>query len=414
MMASPDTSGSLDDPGDDTARRFQYQWTYAAIMCCQLLDGSEDVAEIFCEHHEDILQKHTDGTFSGLQLKTRDADQDVWRTSDPALLSSFATFAKLEAAFPGQFRRFLFLTNYPLHSGKNGKDICHVLATIQAAAAHAELPSSVLAFLSKVAKKAGCSEDIALSALKKSSASADLPGRADVEARLFTTLTPVWTKATECSHASLQRAAKALVTECGRASSLAHEGLLPAYVPLSVNDGKMAADAITFKRMTKERVLQTLEEGFAATASLDGDTSTMSVGSSGSPALLKAKLDAGGFSATSLNSATDLRDRADYLAMVWTKKHGEPRGLQRQQNIRTVVLRDAADAFEASRRDGSKFGVHMLNEFRKRLQIRRQQAGQQLHDCSNEHLEGFAYGLTSECQIEWSLERPWERNDEHR
>jgi hypothetical protein len=156
--------------------------------------------------------------------------------------------------------------------------------------------------------------------------------------------------------------------------------------------------------------LRALENGFQTTATLDGDTATLPPLSTGSTALLHAKLDAGGFSVTSLNSAEDLRNKADYLSLVWTKKHGEQLGLQRQHHIRSVVLRDAADAYEATKQEDRKFGLRMLADLRARLHSRRQQPGQQLHDCSNEHLEGFAYGLTSECQIVWSADRPWERS----
>jgi len=58
-------------------------------------------------------------------------------------------------------------------------------------------------------------------------------------------------------------------------------------------------------------VLTALEDGFAGTATLDGDASLMNNRTTGSPALLTAKLEAGGFSVTSINSATDLRNKAD-------------------------------------------------------------------------------------------------------
>jgi hypothetical protein len=114
MSIDPSNAVAVGDPGDDIARRYQYQWAYAAILSCTLLDDTEDVAELFCEHHEDILLKHTDGTFTGLQLKTRNSDQRIWSTTDEDLWKSFAKFAGLEAAYPGQFRRFCFLTNHPL------------------------------------------------------------------------------------------------------------------------------------------------------------------------------------------------------------------------------------------------------------------------------------------------------------
>jgi hypothetical protein len=64
-VPSPDSIPATGDPGDDTARRYRYQWTYAAIVCCLLLDEIDDVTEVFCEHHEDVLIKHADGMCSG-------------------------------------------------------------------------------------------------------------------------------------------------------------------------------------------------------------------------------------------------------------------------------------------------------------------------------------------------------------
>ncbi|WP_157726327.1 dsDNA nuclease domain-containing protein, partial [Imhoffiella purpurea] len=54
-MPNPENTLADGDPGDDTANRYRFQWTWAAIMCCKLLDDSEDVEEVFCEHHEDVL-----------------------------------------------------------------------------------------------------------------------------------------------------------------------------------------------------------------------------------------------------------------------------------------------------------------------------------------------------------------------
>ena len=411
MTSRLDTVTAVGDPGDETARRYAYQWTYAAILCCMLLDETEDVIEVFCEHHEDVLLKHQDGMFSGVQVKTRDTDQDVWRTSDDGLRASFAKFARLERDFPGQFRRFSFLTNHPLHSGKNGMDICHVLAEILKAANSLALSKPVRTFVSRVARGAGCSEDVAFAALRKCTASADLPKRGDVEARLIATVVPVWGRAAECSHGVVVRATKCLIQACGEASSLAHEGLLPAYLPLRTVAHDAAQIAIEAKRLTQDGVRRALETGYQQTAPLEGDPAAIAAASVGSSGLLRAKLDAGGFSVTSINSAEDLRNKADYLSLVWTKKHGAHQGVQRQHHIRSLVLRDAADAHEATKTKDQRFGTRMLADMRARLQARRHEPSQRLYDCSNEHLEGFAYGLTSECQILWSVDRPWEAEE---
>lgn len=130
---TPDATLPSGDPGDETGRRFRYQWTYAAVLSCMLLDETCDVAEVFCEHHEDVLLKHTDASFTGIQVKTRQSDQDVWKTGDPAVKASWARFSRLESDYPGRFRAFRFLTNHPLHSAGNIQDMRHVLETVSGA-----------------------------------------------------------------------------------------------------------------------------------------------------------------------------------------------------------------------------------------------------------------------------------------
>jgi len=81
--------------------------------------------------------------------------------------------------------------------------------------------------------------------------------------------------------------------------------------------------------------------------------------------------------------------------------------LQQYSHIRSLVLSDSARAFELAKDRGPAFGLSMLDELRQRLRDRRQ-AGAQLYECSDEHLEGVAYALTSECTVQWSKDRPWE------
>ena len=83
------------DTGDETASRYRYQWIYAAIMCCMLLDDTQHVTEVYCEKLEDVLLKYDDDTFSGLQVKTRASNQEPWKTSDEDVIKSFARFVHL-------------------------------------------------------------------------------------------------------------------------------------------------------------------------------------------------------------------------------------------------------------------------------------------------------------------------------
>jgi hypothetical protein len=70
-IPSPENTVASGDPGDETANRYRFQWTWAAVVCCMILDDTEDVEEVFCEHHEDVLLKHRDGSFTGQQGRCR-------------------------------------------------------------------------------------------------------------------------------------------------------------------------------------------------------------------------------------------------------------------------------------------------------------------------------------------------------
>ena len=157
--------------------------------------------------------------------------------------------------------------------------------------------------------------------------------------------------------------------------------------------------------MNKARLLTVLDQGVDATEPLYSDPRDITEPGAGEISLLRLKLSAGGFSAVSLNAAEDLRSKADYLGVSWTKKH--PEGLQRYSHVRSLVLRDAADAFESAKSGQEPFGLHMLSELRARF-ARRRTVGPQLYGCSDEHLEGLAYSLTSQCKVYWSPARPWE------
>lgn len=396
------------DTGDETASRYRYQWIYAAIMCCMLLDDTQHVTEVYCEKLEDVLLKYDDDTFSGLQVKTRASNQEPWKTSDEDVIKSFARFSSLDNQYPRRFREFRFLTNHPLYSARNGQDILYMLQEIRKSDNLSSINSGAKRFLKQVAKEAECTEEMAYITLKKTAASHALPKLTDGVVRLISTLTTIWPRAVECSYQVVNRAAIALIEECGRASSLAHTDTLPAFIAAVINpeDAELTA-RLSGKMINKVRILDVLERGLDETIPLYCDPNKLIKPGTGDTLLLRHKLDAGGFSAVSLNSAEDLRDRADYLGLQLVQKHGPEEGLQRYGDLCTRVLSDAASAFEITKREDRKFGLEMLSELRNKFNQRRAN-NEPLQSCSNEHLEGFAYSLTSQCKIVWSMDRPWE------
>lgn len=408
QVSSPENIVAEGDPGDETASRYRYQWIWAAVVCCMLLDDTEDVEEVFCEHHEDVLLKHRDGTFTGHQVKTRGDDQPPWKASDESVRGACVRFARLEDMFPGCFREYRFLTNHQLYCAGNGKDLAHVLKLIRDASTVADLPNNATNWLRRIARDAGVAEDVAFAAMSKTIPSADLPKLRDAVIRLVDAIAQNWSAATECSHGAVKSAAYSLIEECTRASSLDHQQLLPAYIVATAStDADEKTALINGKRITAARVIEILESGRDSTATLDGNPAEWVIPGAGSTDLLHRKLNAGGFSAVTINSADDLRDKADYLGISWTNRFGNTKGLARYDHVRTLVLSDAGRAFDASQTNEDKFGPQMRENLRNRFRERRAN-GDQLFDCADEHLEGMAFSLTAQCKIVWSHARPWE------
>lgn len=313
----------------------------------------------------------------------------------------------MESEYPGKFRCFYFLTNHLLYSAGNGKDLLHVLKSIKNAPSLVDLPRAVVQWVRRVAKQANVIETTALAALSKTVAKADLPKLRDAVIRLIDTIAQCWASAADCSHDAVRRAAQTLVEECGRASSLDHVQLLPAYMVAALDDDAAIAARINGKRMTLSRVQTILEHGRDSTATLAGDPTLWVEPGEGSTELLHKKLDAGGFSAVSRNSAEDLRDKADYLGIGWTKKYGKDKGLERYDHVRSLVLSDAGRAFDATQSKPDHFGPSMREDLRRRF-LERRIAGDQLFDCTDDHLEGIAFSLTAQCKVFWSHAKPWE------
>lgn len=403
-IPQPDSVTAQGDPGDDTARRFVYQWTYAAIMACAMLDETLDVAEIFCEHHEDVLVKHTDGAFTGHQVKTRDVGGDPWKATDEAIFGACCKFIRLEHQFPGCFRAFVLATNHTFLSNKTtGSCFPYLLQQARAAADEASADGALKIFLRKLCKSNGHAESTCLAALKKCRHDDTFPKIDHIKQGLINALAESWGRASDIAVSVLALAADALIAECQRASSLDHAQSLPLYLTSAQQPRDAAtAAAIAGKRLNRQRFEIILRELLASPSLLVGPIQLNQVIAQSPRRKLDLKLEAGGFSPVSINSAKDLRDKAEYKSLEWVNQLGDIEGLKRHDHIRSVVLRDCAEAYETAKSGSGLFGLPMRAALRAQFQQRRASGGATLFDCLDEHLEGHAYSLTNECRVWWS------------
>src|SRR5262249_54272750 len=91
------------DPGDEVQRRFRYQATYSAKLALGLLLPTTGIIEVYCEHHDDVLLRMSDGKFRPCQVKTREPGYGPFKSNEAAIVDSIGRFIDLEMKFPGRF-----------------------------------------------------------------------------------------------------------------------------------------------------------------------------------------------------------------------------------------------------------------------------------------------------------------------
>ncbi|MBX3150294.1 DUF4297 domain-containing protein [Candidatus Obscuribacterales bacterium] len=105
--------------GDETLQRYTYQTICAAHEALLLLDDALGLDCIFCELHEDILVKKLDGTYLGIQVKTKKAG--AFRADDAEITHAIGRFIKTEKKFPGMFSGYCLATNATFEKGQKDR-----------------------------------------------------------------------------------------------------------------------------------------------------------------------------------------------------------------------------------------------------------------------------------------------------
>lgn len=109
-VADPGKVRDEADPGDETSRRYQYQYAYGVILLAGSATGKLPYRSIWCEHHDDFLAS-VNGQFDSYQVKTAFPERGPWDLTKDGFVSAIKKFVKLECRFPGKINRFKFVSN---------------------------------------------------------------------------------------------------------------------------------------------------------------------------------------------------------------------------------------------------------------------------------------------------------------
>jgi len=99
------------DRGDETQRNFMYQHSYGAMLLIAGAASLKPFTSIWCEHLEDILAQHTNGSFEAYQVKTRQPELGAWVNNSDEIKKSLKRFVALHIKFGRRIIKFNFVSN---------------------------------------------------------------------------------------------------------------------------------------------------------------------------------------------------------------------------------------------------------------------------------------------------------------
>ncbi|MDF1538399.1 MAG: dsDNA nuclease domain-containing protein [Candidatus Thorarchaeota archaeon] len=117
-----------DTAGSRSYLSFDYQSACAAILSLKLVNTPHLYDSLYCEHHDDILLKQTDGKLIAVQVKSRGSTRELLKSNDEEVTTALKNFVKIDAAYPNRFAEFHLVTNFGFwKANKTGSNLPHTL-----------------------------------------------------------------------------------------------------------------------------------------------------------------------------------------------------------------------------------------------------------------------------------------------
>lgn len=399
----PVTTRDVRDPGDQTQRNFRYQHLYGVILLAAAACGSKPYIAVWCEHYEDFLCEHSDGSFDGVQVKTKKPELGPWKITDPELVKTIGRFVDLSARLGSKLRGFYFISNAecdhvtPESQDQNRRGRCPklLLTEIRSVDVPDRIGAPFKAVFDQLQAECGCSETDLFSVLRRM----DLvhgPSRNEIEAAVSNEHLAKVSGFESLASAELNRFRDQLVAIVHRASSLQ---VTDPNRHLQGVVGNLEHDpALAAKRLVVVEVMVPLAG--EAPAFQFQDAPILTLGRPSDSAVLDQKLIKGG-----LGQEIDyFRSRgrgAEYALMedIVRRPQAYP-ALQTQ--IEQVVLGAVSEAHLRARSSPAPFGSEMLIGVQDRLKAIATQSAAWVGNHGYDCLIGVAAMLTSECRVWWS------------
>lgn len=415
---SPENSTDKSDPGDDTQRRFRYQATYAALKSLAMLEDEPKIDYLFCEHWEDVLVKRTDGKFIGIQVKTRAAGKEPFKSLDDEILNSLKRFINLETKFPEDFDKYVIAANCGFwHERKNSSNLQYLLyIVLESSPEDAILNKYLSQLLSKLARLTQIDNILIVNTLKKVILE-NSPGLDDIHSRLFRALTSC-SQVQNLSHHQVLTVTDMLIDAMFQASSLTQSPPKQEYIVLLKNSEQEQENlTIQRKKITLNQVLEIFKSDILLVSPSSSNILLKNHNQLSLPTLstemrkMELKMIAGEISLANIELAKSHKFSTEYLLTQWLNKDEFKKADSQFQHLCNIIRTECQEVHDEVCHESIPFGTAMLKELRKRLRNRYDKDRQQFFECTYEHLWGIVGILTEECVVWWSpqFEMPMEK-----
>lgn len=399
--SAPDNIIDAKDPGDEVLKRFRYQITYAGILCLLMVDN-DDYDELFCEHHEDILVKYTDQTFTGIQVKTKALNLPPFNIEDDSIIKSIRRFVMLNKQFPGKFRHFSIVSNHGFDQSKPNLCINTLIENIKAGVDILRPRSKTLALIKKICTQTGCDEDFVKSTIGK------------IRLKTYCSLEDIHMKLVNdlknckllkgATESKLNQLADLIIAKCFNKSSLlvTDENAVLNYMTGNADLDDIIQQCIRDKCFKREEFISWLESEKTAPVSLLLKDRIPESDATLGHRKLEIKMDAGGIDAENIASVKDFKFAFEQHFLGWIYKDQDEAD-SRYAQVMAVTKNLCKEIYDEKEIATNKCsGQDMLVAVRREIKERQRNEPAIFLDCSYEHIIGAVGVLTESCKVWWT------------
>ncbi|MBS1526665.1 MAG: DUF4297 domain-containing protein [Bacteroidetes bacterium] len=397
---SPESELNSSDHGDDVQRRFRYQNTYAGILGILMTDESKSIAEIFCEHHDDILVKDNDQKYTGIQIKTKDINSHPFDIGDEAIQKSFKRFVEMDLKFPNQFKGFSVISNHGFDKTSTASCIQSMIDYYMAGG-QSNGKTNFGKFVKSISEQCGCSVEEVITTIKKikliSYSSLD-----DIHIKLANSI-KCCPRLAGITESKLNDIADIILSKFFKASSLHQDNNDSSvlFVAGTIGLSELQKELIDSKKFTRPDFIRWLEQYKEEPVQIKlKDRNKIDDIPSGSQ-VLSIKMDAGEIDMDNIDMLRDLKFSFEQHALTWLYKDSAKANEQYNQ-VTKITENLCREIFDENKIATTNDGLGMLVKVRKAIKERQEKNPELFFDCTYEHLLGVVAVLTESCKVWWS------------